>query len=74
MEEEWIKTETDVEKNHEIVQRTIARRLLAIHGDKAFMLALLEMDDAHESKRDNWRKVLSYMEEFNKEKDDDVQL
>lgn len=72
MEEEWTKTEMDVEKNNEIVRKTIARRLLAIHGDKAFMLALLEMDEAHESKRDDWRKVLSYMEEFNKEKDDEI--
>lgn len=74
MEEEWIKTEMDVEKNIETVRRTVARSLLNIHGDKAFMLALLEMEDAHESKRDNWRKILEFMEEINKEKDDDVQL
>ena len=57
-----------------IVQKTIARRLLAIHGEKAFMLALLEMEDAYE-KKGYWRKILDFMEEFNKEKDDDdVQL
>ena len=72
MEEEWIKTELDVKKNIETVQRTVARSLLTIHGDKAFMLALLEMDDAHESKRGNWRKILEFMEEFNKEKDDEI--
>lgn len=72
--EEWTKVEMDVEKNIETVQRTVARSLLNIHGEKAFMLALLEMEDAHESKRGNWRKILEFMEEINKEKDDDVQL
>ena len=45
-------------------QRAIAKSLLEIHGDKAFMLALIEMDDAHEIKRQNWREILTLMEEM----------
>jgi hypothetical protein len=45
-------------------QRAIAKKLLEIHGDKAFMLALIEMEDAHELRRRNWRKILTLMEEM----------
>jgi hypothetical protein len=42
--------------------------MLDIHGDKAFMLVLIEMDDAgHELRRQNWREILTLMEEMKEE-------
>ena len=53
------------EKNKALVQKMIAKRFLDIHGDKAYMLVLIEMDDApHESKRQDWREILTLMEEM----------
>jgi hypothetical protein len=61
----------NVEDNTKVVQKTIAKRLLAIHGDKAYMLVLIEMDDAHlEARRQNWREILTLMEQIEKEQKD----
>ena len=55
----------DYEKNKALVQKMIAKRLLDIHGDKAFMLVLIEMDgDIYPQKRENWREILTLMEEM----------
>ncbi len=64
MEEEWTPVDMNYEKNKALVQKMIAKRFLDIHGDKAYMLVLIEMDDAHESKRQNWREILTLMEEM----------
>jgi hypothetical protein len=61
----------NIEDNTKVVQKTIAKRLLDIHGDKAYMLVLIEMDDAHlEARRQNWREILTLMEQIEKEKQD----
>ena len=55
----------DYEKNKRLVRTMIAKRFLDLHGDRAFMLVLIEMDDApHESKRQDWREILTLMEEM----------
>ena len=59
-EKEWAKIETDIRT----VQRTIAKSLLDIHGDKAYMLALIEMDESDGQKQKNWREILNLMEEM----------
>ena len=61
----------DPDLNKRIVQKTIAKRLLDIHGEKAYMLVLIEMDDAeYEPKRQNWREILTLMEQIEKEQKD----
>ena len=61
----------NIEDNTKVVQKTIAKRLLDIHGDKAYMLVLIEMDDAeHEPRRQNWREILTLMEQIEKDKQD----
>lgn len=60
----------DVEHNYKEVQKTIAKRLLNIHGDRAYMLALLEMEDGDPRRRENWREILNLMEQLEKEQKD----
>jgi hypothetical protein len=66
MEEEWTTVDMDYEKNKALVQKMIAKRLLDIHGDKAFMLVLMEMDGEHihPQKVVHWREILTLMEEM----------
>lgn len=59
------------ETNKRVVQKTIAKRLLDIHGEKAYMLVLIEMDDSElEERRQNWREILTFMEQLEKERQD----
>ena len=61
----------NIEDNTKVVQKTIAKRMLDIHGDKAYMLVLIEMDDAgDERRRQNWREILTLMEQIEKEQKD----
>jgi hypothetical protein len=53
------------EENHSVVQRVIARQMLRIHGDKAHMMVLMEMnDDNSKVKNDHWREILRLMDEL----------
>jgi hypothetical protein len=61
----------NIDHNYKTVQKTIAKRMLDIHGDKAYMLVLIEMEDAeYEPRRQNWREILTLMEQIEKEKQD----
>lgn len=53
------------EENHSVVQRVVARQMLRIHGDKAHMMVLMEMnDDNSKIKNDHWREILRLMDEL----------
>ena len=58
-----------MEDSHKIAQKELAKKLLEIHGDRAFMLTLIEMEDSHEHKRKYWREILNFMEEMKGESD-----
>lgn len=60
----------DINENKKEVQKTIAKRLLNIHGERAYMLALLEMEDGDPRRRENWREILNLMEQLEKEQKD----
>lgn len=49
------------------IQKKIAKDLLRIHGDKAYMLVLMEMEDNSVYKNEMWREILNFMEQLEKE-------
>jgi len=59
----------NAEQNHSVIQRTIAKQMLRVHGDKAHMMVLMEIeaDEVHGTTRENWRAILRIMDELNGE-------
>jgi hypothetical protein len=50
-------------------QKHIAQTMLRQHGQSAYMMVLMELDSdkTHGVSRDDWRTILKFMEEIDKE-------
>jgi hypothetical protein len=60
---------TDKARNTATYQKHIARTMLRLHGQSAYMMVLMELDSdkTHGVTRDYWRTILKLMEEMEKE-------
>jgi hypothetical protein len=61
----------DPDLNKRIVQTSIAKQFLRVHGDMAYMMVLMEMEsDIPERRKTNWREILTIIEQLEKEQKD----
>jgi hypothetical protein len=70
MEEAWTNIVLDEKKNRETLDRILAERMVEHHGDKAHLVALMNLhhEESEGVRRFDWRLIMKFIDEIQGEK------